>query len=590
MKRHQRFWAAAFAIALLVAGTIAVRAWREHSHVDRIRASLPVLPKLTGKPAVLGELLAKAQAAAWSNRKPLEAVVELGRLYHANDYRAQAEICWRLLRREQPNEARWCYYLADLRRAASDYEEMAALLVQTVKLAPDYAPAWLQLAGLNFKNGRFEPAEANYRRRLALLPGDPYSKFGIARIALQSGRRDEARVTIEQLVREAPDFAPSHNVYAEMLAAEGDVAGARRQRWLGREAGRFRDAEDPWLSELTASCYDPKRLYVLATIEFQTNRGERGRGLFKRAIQLAPDDPDGYEQLGDLYLKLDEAAQARDTLEQALRLRHSGKPHAMLFVNLSHAYRVLKQPAEALRVAQEGIQQAGEAFELYDALGAALGDLNRQEEAVAAFHEAIARNPNDANSNFNLSISLFALGRQEEAYAALQRSLTLQPTFPKALSILGKMELEAGRLDEAARYLKPLYDAQSGVPQVRQLMGAWHLRSGMVAEKKSDFAAAEQHYREGVAIDPDEPELHASLGVLCLTQGRVAEALDSLEAYRRLRPANPRSSLFLGQAYAQLGRIDDARRILTEGEKQAERSGNPATAAFCREILQQLPR
>ena len=68
------------------------------------------------------------------------------------------------------------------------------------------------------------------------------------------------------------------------------------------------------------------------------------------------------------------------------------------------------------------------------------------------------------------------------------------------------------------------------------------------------------------------------------------------EAYAplvRLQPANPKSSLFLGQVYAQIGRVDEAIRLLMEGEQVAQRAGNATTAQYCREIresLQSQPR
>ena len=111
---------------------------------------------------------------------------------------------------------------------------------------------------------------------------------------------------------------------------------------------------------------------------------------------------------------------------------------------------------------------------------------------------------------------------------------------------------------------------------------------GMDAEKKNDFVAAERHYRNGLAIIQNHAELQFRLGTLCLIQGHFAEAVAPLEAYHRLQPDNPQSSLFLGQAYAATGRRDEARRILTEGAQLAERNGNTTTAQHCREILQQL--
>ena len=581
-------WWVILAAASLVCSGVGLTAWRWHSQVIRVQQGVPVLPDLRGKPEKLGELLKSAHSLATGRKGALKGVAELGRLYHANGYRKEAEACWNLLGSVDPKNPQWTYFLADIRKSASDFESMADLLRLTVKLAPDYLPAWLQLAAWELKNGRLDAAENYYLQRLNRLPSDPYARFGLARVALQRGRKDDGRRLIEQLVRESPEFPPGHSFYAEMLAADGDVAGARQQRWLAREAGRFRDADDPWLQGLVPWCYDPKRLYVLATVDYQTSQSDHGVSLFQKAIELAPEDPDGYEQLGDLYLKLGKAEKARDTLEEGRRRYVGATPRAMLYVNLNQAYRMLKLPDEALRVAQEGIARTGGAFEIYDALGVTLGDLDRHADAIAAFKTALSDNPNDPNTNYNLSISLLALRRHEEAYLTLKRALTLQPTFPNALVMLGRMDLEAGRLTEAETFIRALYESQPGVPQARQLLGAWHMRSGLFAEKRNDFAAAERHYRAGLEVDPDEPELYVSLGVLCLVQGRIAEALSPLEAYRGLRPNESRGALYLGQVYARLGRLPEARSVLADGVQLAEKNGNADTAKFCREILLQL--
>jgi Flp pilus assembly protein TadD len=91
-------------------------------------------------------------------------------------------------------------------------------------------------------------------------------------------------------------------------------------------------------------------------------------------------------------------------------------------------------------------------------------------------------------------------------------------------------------------------------------------------------------------VNPGDAELQASLGVLLLTHGRFAEALPALEAYHRLQPENSRSALFLGQGYASIGRLDEARRVLAHGEQLALRAGQASTAQHCREMLQQLAR
>jgi HemY protein len=579
---------AALLLACVVLGPAAFFGWRGYRLPERVQAGLPAWPDLTGKPAVQGDLLARATALTRSRSTALAGVIELGRLYHANGYRAEAEACWRVLHREQPREARWTHALADLRRTAGDSAAYSAWLTQTVTLAPDYSPAWLQLAGLAFKAGQLDPAERHYRRRLVLVPGDPHAQLGLVRVAQASGSADEARRLLEQVVRDDPKFSPGQNLYAELLAAAGDAAGARQHRWLGREAGRFREAEDPWLDELHAWCHDFDGLCLLATVAFQTDQADRAKSLLERAVRLAPDHPVGYELLGSLYRKTGDAARARDTLEAGLRAARAVQPSPSFYVALGETYGDLRQPVEALRIADMGLAQGGEPLELHDARGLALAALDRHDEAIAAFRVVLARLPNDANSHYNLGLSLLARGQPAEAQAAFKRCLIQQPTSLKALSVLGRWELQAGRLAAAGEYLQPLYESHPGVPAVRQVLASWHLASGALAEKKNSGAAAEHHYRAGAAVMPDHAELQVSLGILLLAQGRIADARLPLEAYARLQPANPQSALFLGQVYLQLGRRDDARRILAAGEQLARRAGQTTTVGYFQEMLQGL--
>ena len=571
----------------IAAGLGAGLLWRRHALLEQLRARLPAMPDVSAQPAPLATALRETEQRVLSSRRNLEGVGELGRLYHANGYTKEAEACWQILHAQQPQEAHWCYYLADLRRTASDDAGMVSFLEQTVKLAPDYSPAWLNLSEWEFKTGQLDAAERDYRRRLALLPGDPYASMGLARVALQRDHRDEGRRLIEQLVREVPAFAQAHNLYAEMLAEQGDADGASLQRYLGRLAGRFREADDPWLEELRAWCYDPSRLALWASIDDMTNHGDHGIALLERAIRIAPDDARGYDELGKVYLHVGDAAKALTLFEQGIKLPTAS---AGLYASLSQAFLVLNQPEKALQAATQGLALMPDAPELQTARGIALQTAGRLEEAVEAFRLVVQRAPNVCEAHFNLGNALLQLGRQDEAYVSLKRALELVPTYPNALMVLGQSELKAGRLDSAAQYLRPFYRFYPGSVSARRLMTWWCLQDGIAAAHSGHINEAERNLREGLEINPDMPELRGRLGLLYVQEGRFAEGRDQLETYHRLQPTEPMASLFLGQVYAHLGRTDDARRLLSEGEQLARQASDKATEEQCAQALQQLPQ
>lgn len=582
-----RWWSV---VALASLGLVAVGAvWvgARNFRAEELRAALPVRPDVRGKPAVLAERLAQAEARTGSSRPRLEAVAELGRLYHANSFDAEAEVCWQLLCARQRREPRWWYYRALLRLADGDHDGATEFLAKTLALAPDYSMAHLQLANAELKTGNLERAEQEYRSRLRLLPRDPYARLGLARIALQRQRSDEARRLLEELLENAPNFASAHSLYSELLAATGDEARAKWHRWLGVETIRYTEPEDPWLDELQSWCFDYDRLCVFGSIESMREHRDRAGALWERAMQLNPAAFDAYQLLSAMYLKQDQPARARDLLEQA-RPRLVPRDPAAWFLSVGRAYRMLGQPAKAEQLAREGLAQKGDRPELLEELGLALADLERPAEAVQAYEAALRGNPNDASINYNLAVALFALRRLDDVLAALDRSLTLQPMFPPTLILRGRIEMAAGHWERAETCLRPVVEAHPENAEARGLLAEWHRLTGAEAEKNGDPTGAEQHYRDGLTLEPENPELLARLGLLCLVRGRFADAVEPLEKYRRLQPGNPPGCLFLGQAYAALGRRDEARRVLTEGAELADRAGHARTAQACRDALRRL--
>jgi curved DNA-binding protein CbpA len=59
-------------------------------------------------------------------------------------------------------------------------------------------------------------------------PGEPRYAVYVARVALERGALDTARQRAEATVRSAPSLATAHEVLGEVLAIQGDTAGARK--------------------------------------------------------------------------------------------------------------------------------------------------------------------------------------------------------------------------------------------------------------------------------------------------------------------------------------------------------------------------
>lgn len=581
--RRRWWWIAGLAAAFLLGAGVALTNYRGAPALSGV--SLPPPPDLAGRPVELRQKLSELQQQARVDRDAPDTVAALGRLYHANGFLPEAAVCWKILHAIEPAQAHWPYYLSDLSRTTSDQAGLQRWLEKTVELAPEYAPAWLQLGDLAFKRRQFDAAENAYRRRLQSLPRDPYASFGLARVLLERGQREQCKRELEELLRTSPDFPSAHNFYAELLHQENDEKGAAHQRWLGTEAGRFRAADDPWLEELRASCYDVDQLIVWGQTDSQTKHGDHGRAMLERAVRYGPDYPRALEKLGEFYLEEGEPEKAREVLEHGLRLP---APSESLYVDLFNTYLSLKRPAEALRLAEQGVASLPHSARLHNARGQALEAGNQLDEAEAAFRAAITFGPGAPEPVTGLGLLLLRKGRRDEGVAQLKRALEIQPQYAKAIVALAQVELEAGHRDEAAEYIAPFFNQFPGSRIARELMSRLYLSRALEAARQSDFAAVERICRDGLASVPDSAELHGFLGSYYARENRWDEALKEFESSRQIRPNDPRVLMSLGALYHQLGRDSDARRLLTEGVELAKRSGNREVMDRFQQALQQL--
>jgi tetratricopeptide (TPR) repeat protein len=87
---------------------------------------------------------------------------------------------------------------------------------------------------------------------------------------------------------------------------------------------------------------------------------------------------------------------------------------------------------------------------LFDLKGSALDNLNRSEEAVAVYLEAI--NKYGASNTFlyyNLGLSYYRVDRRDDAWESLVKGLQINPNHPSSNYLLGRIAMETGKKTQA---------------------------------------------------------------------------------------------------------------------------------------------
>ncbi|MFT4572312.1 MAG: Tfp pilus assembly protein PilF [Hyphomicrobiaceae bacterium] len=122
---------------------------------------------------------------------------------------------------------------------------------------------------------------------------------------------------------------------------------------------------------------------------------------------------------------------------------------------------------------------------------------DRPEAAATLLEQAVALNPQDAQAQYYLGVTLGRLGRLDEAADALQIAAERAPSLLRADLELGWVLISAGRHDEAAVVLAQARGRESTAGRANLLDGINEVRRG-------NYAIARERLNTAVTTDPSQ--------------------------------------------------------------------------------------
>ena len=247
-----------------------------------------------------------------------------------------------------------------------------------------------------------------------------------------------------------------------------------------------------------------RQMYEEATKLLQAGKYDEATEVLKRAISLQPNYVQALNDLGAVFMKTNQLAQAEETLRHAIKLddkwylpqlnlglvlnrRRKHKDAAVLLTALRNNNpdqpKIHPPLIEALMEthqwpqAQEELEKAlalkeVDTVDLKIKLGVVRLRQSKFEDAVAAFREATSVEPDNALAQFNLGAALLESGNLDEAEIALRRAYRIEGArMPGAQLQLGQLyfrKKDYGKAIEAFEtYLRDLPGAPNAA-QVRE--------------------------------------------------------------------------------------------------------------------------
>lgn len=334
--------------------------------------------------------------------------------------------------------------------------------------------------------------------------------------------------------------------------------------------------------------------------QHQAGQYQQAEITYQQVLALAPTSTETLHLLGLLALQMEQPVRAGAYLDRAIALEDT---NPVLFTTRATVYRVLGNLIEAASSYRQALRLAPNEAQTHYNLGLTLVALTDLAEATDCFRQAIRLNPNFAEAYYNLGLVLEQQGAETEAETAYRTAIRVDPGYVAAWHNLGRLLAQQQRFDEACTYMEQAVQLdpqnvdrlfslgllfwQSGrtraaaqayqyVLQHDPYHAAAHLHLAISLEKLGEAAVAETHYRTVIRLQPTEGTAYHNLGLLLNWQGRAAEALPLLETARQLEPTSRRvydPALVLPKVYQSQAEIDQWRQHQINQLAQLEQAG-----------------
>lgn len=248
-------------------------------------------------------------------------------------------------------------------------------------------------------------------------------------------------------------------------------------------------------------------------------------GQFDRAVQALsgflaeqPDSAAAHRLLAYSYLRLNDP---KRSLAEYTRAAAVERPSAIDLQNVAKDYVLLGDTASAGHWLQVSIGMDDRDPETWYSLGRVRYTEQHFQEAVACFQHSLALLPHSVKAENNLGLAYEGLNRTDDAVAAYRQAIAWQQDQPhpseQPLLNLGIVWVHQGRLDEARKLLTEAATIAPRDPRIHEQLGHLYLQMPLLAEARREF-------EEAIALEPKNPALHFLLGKVYHQQGEEQKA------------------------------------------------------------------
>jgi len=373
----------------------------------------------------------------------------------------------------------------------------------------------------------------------------PFAHYAVAVLALQAGETETASERAKEAIEIDPEWVKPHLVYARSLLLAGDEEGAidYTSRLVGDDpdpdpearlelaimlvsAGRDDDALSQVNQILLEQPYRTDALRLMAIINFRLDNLDAARADFEDLLAT------GNYRMDALYY-LGRIEDRRGNFEEALEYYAQVTGGSNAVASQSRAAGIIAEQG-APQKALEHLDRFAEinpnyAVDILRTKAQILVSIDRHDEALEIFDQAIAYRPNDEGLQLSRAELTLRMGRVDDAIDQYRKTMKRWPESAMSINALGyTLADRTDRYDEAARLIKK---ALKMAPNSAAIIDSW----GWVLHKQGKNEEA-LGYLEDAYERLRDPEVAGHIVEVLMAMDRQEEAKQTLEEAELLFP------------------------------------------------------
>ncbi|MET0533802.1 MAG: tetratricopeptide repeat protein, partial [Steroidobacter sp.] len=400
----------------------------------------------------------------------------------------------------------------NLALAKGDAAAAIADLRAVLRDQPNSIPVLRALARAHLQNNELALAEETLRSAAQANPGDRQVRLELSQLLTQSGRSEQARPVLEQLVKETPNDVGTLESLFRVQAATQDLAAARvtaetiKQVRPDMPLGWYLDGA---INE-SEKKYDAAEAAYVRALEIQPNAGEPLTALVRvdlarkqmpkalarldKVIAAQPDHVIARNLKGELLTSQGNFDAATTAFNDAIA---KAPQWWMPYRGLALAYLSGKRNDDAIRVLEVGLDKTGAAA-LGTDLAALYERLDRPDDAIRVYEAIVKREPGSVAALNNLAMLLVSYRNDAPS---LERAAELtgrlnHVTEPSILNTRGWVKFKRGEFQESLALLQQAVDKSPESPLMRYHLGMAQLKTGDRAGAEKNLEAAVRSGRQ----------------------------------------------------------------------------------------------